>query len=101
MIGFEINDSLCGRIEELNRQYLTLIRDIAMSDPTADFTLGFSRELIELLSSLKMPEIIRISKCGVLLAKIRVDDAKFWSKVQTSENDTHDLLHALLERETK
>lgn len=101
MLSFELNDSLESRIEDINKQYLLLVRDVAMSDPAADFTLGCSKPLIEVVSALKMPEVIRMSKCGVLLPRMRVDDPSFWQKVLAHEHDTHDLFHSLLEREGK
>ncbi|WP_336239635.1 flagellar transcriptional regulator FlhD [Enterobacter chuandaensis] len=67
--------SVIQNIFNVNLSYLLLIQQLIKDDKvTACFRSGLSIELIELLSVLPLPQIIKLSSSSQLICKLRIND---------------------------
>ena len=69
------HEQLMNEIREANLSYLVLAQTLVRQDRVdAIVRLGLSEEAADILASLTMAQILRITSCNVLICRFRFDD---------------------------
>lgn len=94
------NEQILTEIREANLTYLMLAQNLIRADRAeALFRLGMSEEAADLIASLSLAQISKISSGNMLLCRFRVDDDIVWNlltnhNIRKVDNDATTKLHA-------
>lgn len=96
LLEIELPPDLVAKIDKFNQDFLKLAMEIAKRDINASVTLGLSEEVAELLATGSIRRVQEVSQCGLILAKLRFNDLKFWTDVFNGKMDNNDVVHRIL-----
>ena len=95
-----ISEQLITEIREANLTYLMLAQTLLRADRTqAQFRLGLSEEVADLVAQLSPAQIMKASSSNALLCTLRIDDEAIWGlltnhSARKVDNDATAKLHA-------
>ncbi|CEJ96445.1 Flagellar transcriptional activator FlhD [Caballeronia glathei] len=82
------NTSTLAEIREVNLSYLLLAQRLLREDrPSAMFRMGISEQLADVLSSLSLPQVVKIAGSSQLLCRFRFDDHAILSSLADKEKN--------------
>lgn len=75
-------EKLLDEVRETNLSYMLLARNMIQEDKAeATFRLGITPELADLISSLSLAQLVKISASNMLMCRFRFDDQMVWDLI--------------------